>query len=317
MDLTLPCSRPMVNPGRIVYSYYYIFFIRDIKDITLILQGLIMLINTFIHIPGIGPATEQKIWQSNILNWKDEKRFSLLNLSASKIQAIKTFTQKSQVHLEKNDPNFFEARLPSNQHFRMFPEFRHACAYLDIESTGLSASAQITTIALYNGRDIKYFVQGKNLDAFLDEVQRYKVLITYNGRSFDIPFIESYFNVNLPHAQIDLRYILKHLGFKGGLKKCEIALGIDRAELEGVDGYFAVILWNEYKRNKNEKALDTLLAYNIEDVLNLETLIIKAYNLNIARTGFFIDQKIPVPQKPKNPFKADLKTIDTLRRRYY
>lgn len=276
-----------------------------------------MLINTFIHIPGIGPATEQKIWQSNILSWKDEKRFSTLNLSASKIRDMKTFAQKSQVHLKNNNPKFFEERLPSNQHFRMFPEFRHTCAYVDIESTGLSSSAQITTIALYNGRDIKYFVQGKNLDAFLDEIQRYSVLITYNGRSFDIPFIESHFHVRLPHAQIDLRYILKHLGFKGGLKKCEIALGIDRAELEGVDGYFAVILWNEYKRNKNKKALDTLLAYNIEDVLNLETLIIKAYNLNIDRTGFFNSKKISLPQKPENPLKADLNTIETLRRRYY
>ncbi|MCD4676895.1 MAG: ribonuclease H-like domain-containing protein [Desulfobacula sp.] len=276
-----------------------------------------MLINTFIHIPGIGPATEKKTRQFKLLNLKAENNFSATGLSASKIENIKIFTEQSNKHLENNNPNFFEALLPSNQHFRLFPEFRHSCAYLDIETTGLDASCQITTIALYNGRDIKYFIQGKNLDAFLDEIQKYSVLITYNGRSFDIPFIEGYFNVKLPHSQIDLRYILKNLGFKGGLKKCEKALGLDREELDGVDGYFAILLWNEYRRNKNQKALETLLAYNIEDVINLETLMIKAYNLNIRKTQFFETHKIAEPPKQKNPLKADLKTIEMLKHRYY
>ncbi len=31
--------------------------------------------------------------------------------------------------------------------------------------------------------------------------------------------------------------MIKSLGLKGGLKKCEKAMGIDRQELDGVDGY--------------------------------------------------------------------------------
>lgn len=275
-----------------------------------------MLINTFIHIPGIGPTTEKKIWQSNVLSWKDEKRFSSLNLSAPRLNGLKVFAEKSTQHLENNNPRFFEALLPSNQHFRLFPEFRHTCAFLDIETTGLNSSSQITTIALYNGKEIHYFVQGQNLSSFLDEIKKYTVLITYNGRSFDIPFIEDYFNIKLPHSQIDLRYILQNLGFKGGLKKCEKALGIDREELDGVDGYFAVLLWNEYQRNGNQKALETLLAYNIEDVINLETLMIKSYNLNINETPFSDSHTIKQPPKPKNPLKADMKTIELLTYRY-
>ncbi|MCP3872346.1 MAG: ribonuclease H-like domain-containing protein [Desulfobacteraceae bacterium] len=276
-----------------------------------------MLINTFIHIPGIGPATEKKIWQSNILSWKDDKQFSSINLSASKIEDIKKFIKKSNHHLEMNAPQFFESRLPSNQHFRLFPEFRDSCAYLDIETTGLNVYSTITTIALYDGKHIKYFIQGKNLASFPDEIQKYKVLITYNGRSFDIPFIEEYFNIKLTQSQIDLRYILNHLGFKGGLKKCEKAMDIGREELDGVDGYFAVLLWNEYKRNNNQKALETLLAYNIEDVINLESLMIKSYNLNIGKTPFYRSHKIKEPPKPDNPLKADLKTIGSLKGRYY
>jgi hypothetical protein len=275
-----------------------------------------MLINTFIHIPGIGPATEKKIWKSNVLSWKDENLFSSLSLSDSRIADIAAFVEKSTHHLENGNPGFFEALLPSSQHFRLFPEFRHTCAYLDIETTGLSCGSRITTIALYNGKDIRYFVQGKNLPDFFEEIQKYSVLITYNGRSFDIPFIEDYFHIKLPHSQIDLRYILHHLGYKGGLKNCEQALGIDRKELDGVDGYFAVLLWNEYRRNNNQRALETLLAYNIEDVINLEALMIKAYNLSVSKTPFEGSHKIEEPPKPESPLKADIKTIEGLKRRY-
>jgi len=276
-----------------------------------------MLVNTFIHIPGIGPTTEEKLWQSNILTWNDKSDLSRAKLSQPKRDDIQVWSDQSYKHLENNNPNFFEDRLPSNQHFRFFPEFRHSCAYLDIETTGLTASAQITTIAIYDGNDIQYFVQGKNLSDFLKQIQKYKVLITYNGRSFDIPFIESYFNTRLPQSQIDLRYILAHLGFKGGLKKCEKALGIDREDLDGVDGYFAVLLWDDYKRTGNSKALETLLAYNIEDVINLEELMVQAYNLHIKKTPFSQSHKIDKPLKPDNPMKADRQTIQAIKRRFY
>ena len=64
-------------------------------------------------------------------------------------------------------------------------------------------------------------------------------------------FIESYFNIQLNHAHIDLRYILQSLGFRGGLKGCERQLGIDRGDLRDIDGFFAVLLWHEYQRNGN------------------------------------------------------------------
>lgn len=276
-----------------------------------------MLENTFIHIQGIGPATEKKLWESNICQWADISGLSNTSLGKAKISQIETSTQEAKKHLLGKNPKYFEKVLPSNQHYRFFPEFRNTCAYIDIETTGLSTSSMITTIALYNGKEIQYFVQGKNLADFMDEILKYKILITYNGRSFDIPFIEEYFNTKLPHAQIDLRYILGHLGFKGGLKKCEKAMGIDREDLSGVDGYFAVILWQDYINNENEKALQTLLAYNIEDVINLEPLMIKAYNLHIKQTPFAASHTIEVPDSPTSPLKPDMETINRLKGYYH
>jgi len=58
---------------------------------------------------------------------------------------------------------------------------------------------------------------------------------------------------------------------KGGLKVVERKLGIER-QLKGVDGYVAVQLWWDYVNNGNLDSLQTLLAYNAEDVVNLRVL---------------------------------------------
>jgi len=191
-------------------------------------------------------------------------------------------------------------------------------AYLDIETTGLKMwGFEITTIALYDGESIYHYVNGQNLDDFLDDINKYKVIVTYNGKTFDVPFIESHFGVELNHAHIDLRYILGSLGYKGGLKGCETQLGIDRGNLKDIDGYFAVFLWYDYQQNGNKKALETLLAYNIEDVVNLETLMVMAYNLKIKETPFFKIHQISLPKAPKIPFKADIETIERIKRKFF
>jgi uncharacterized protein YprB with RNaseH-like and TPR domain len=51
----------------------------------------------------------------------------------------------------------------------------------------------------------------------------------------------------------------------------EQKLGISR-ESAGITGWDAVLLWNRYKKYRDEAALQTLLKYNEEDVVNLKTL---------------------------------------------
>jgi len=174
----------------------------------------------------------------------------------------------SRENLLNKNIHHFADNLPVKSAWRLFPDFRDSVVYFDIETTGLSESeSYITTISLYDGESIKYYVNGINLDDFPDDILKYDLLITYNGKTFDVPWVENYFKIKLPHAQIDLRYVLSHLGLKGGLKKCEKLMGIDRGELDGIDGLFGIKLWFDYLENKNEKALETLLAYNIEDVV--------------------------------------------------
>ena len=196
--------------------------------------------------------------------------------------------------------------------WRLFADFRYNIAYVDIETTGLY-DPDITTIALYDGHNIKHYINGQNLDQFADDILAYKLLVTYNGKTFDIPIIENFFRTRLDQAHIDLRYVLKSLGYSGGLKSCERQMGISRGDLDGVDGYFAVLLWKDYIRNKNIKALETLLSYNIEDVVNLEKLMIMAFNRKIKELDHIRIDAMIDPEPPQIPFSPDMATIDRIK----
>ena len=273
-----------------------------------------MLRNTFMHIPGIGQITEKRLWESGVLFWDDFFEKTVATQTPERKAFMKNRLEASQIHLQNNNLQYFAEQLPTNQHWRLFPHLTDSVAYLDIETTGLENwQNDITTIALYDGKTISTYVNGQNLDDFKDSIMKYQAVITYNGKCFDIPFIENYLRIDLNQIHIDLRYILSSLGFKGGLKRCERQLGIDRNDLDGIDGYFAILLWDEYVRNNSQKALETLLAYNIQDVVNLETLMITAYNLMLRDTPFHHSHQLPPPTQPDIPFEANRKVVEKIK----
>lgn len=275
----------------------------------------IMLEQTFCHIPGIGAKTEQGLWAAGICSWREVAGHP--ELPARRAAALTQLASESLARLEARDVAFFAERLPSNEHWRLFPHFRDRIAYLDIETTGLgNPGDHITTIALYDGRAIRHYVHGINLPEFSHDILDYDLLVTFNGKCFDIPFIESYFGMRLPTPHIDLRYVLASLGYRGGLKQIERTLGFDRGELAEIDGFFAVILWHDYVKSKNGAALETLLAYNMVDTVNLEALMVYAYNQKVAQTPFAKSLRLPTPVAPPIPFSPDQSTVERLRRRY-
>jgi uncharacterized protein YprB with RNaseH-like and TPR domain len=272
-----------------------------------------VLLNTFCHIPGIGQKTERRFWEQGLRCWDDFIETHSLRLPPGRAHVIRQDLERSRRHLAAR-PRFFADRLATDQHWRIFPHFRDRTAFIDIETTGLDGwDSHITTIALYDGRSVSSYVYGENLEQFLEDISRYEVLVTYNGKCFDVPFIESYFSVRLDQVHIDLRYVLKRLGYSGGLKGCERQMGLHRGELDGVDGYFAVLLWHAYQRAGSREALETLLAYNILDTVNLEHLMVAAYNLNLKETPFAQSHRLPVPSPPELPFSPDPGIIQRIR----
>jgi len=106
-------------------------------------------------------------------------------------------------------------------------------------------------------------------------------LVTYNGRSkedhvygftgFDFPVIHAQAGLLLDEkfSHTDLCVVCWEKGLKGGLKRIEEKLGIDR-ETGGIrDGREAMDMWREYRRTGDLEILEKLKAYNREDILNL------------------------------------------------
>jgi len=276
-----------------------------------------MLQNTFCHMPGIGPKTERRLWSAGILSWREGCERSGAVLPEHTAQSVAFHSAESIERLARQDARYFHDRLPSNEHWRLFPQFRHSVAYLDIETTGLGPPGDyVTTIALYDGRRVRHYVHDQNMEDFRHDVEPYRLIVTYNGKTFDLPFLRECLGVRLDQAHIDLRYVLRSLGYTGGLKGCERQLGLHRGDLEGVDGYFAVLLWHDYLKTGNQRALDTLLAYNVQDTVNLETLMVTAYNMKLKQTALPGTRALPAPRPPENPFRADVRTIEKLRRRW-
>ncbi len=272
-----------------------------------------MIRHTFIHIPGVGPKTERALWSAGILDWDAFGTDLPLKFSAAKQISIAGALAESRRQLDGGNPGFFADHLPASEQWRLFDAFRGCAAYLDIETTGLEADCEISTIAVYDGEKMATYVNGRNLDAFIDDIRRYKLLVTYNGKCFDAPVIERHFGQRLDLAHIDLRYVLAALGYTGGLKRCEARLGMDRGGMADIDGLFAVVLWNAYRRNRDDRALETLLAYNLQDAINLEALMVAAYNLKLAQTPFDDRFQLPEPATPVNPIPAHRSTIDRYR----
>jgi uncharacterized protein YprB with RNaseH-like and TPR domain len=240
-----------------------------------------MLKRTFIHLPGVGPRREAHFWRQGLATWEDflaAKR--IRGLSRDRLGWLRGELQGSLDHLA--DAAYFAARLQAGEHWRLFRHFRPRTAYLDIETTGtVWPGLLVTVVGLYDGQNMRQFVQGRNLQQFPRVLAEFDLLVTFNGTQFDLPVLRAYFpELKLPPAHVDLRFLMARLGFKGGLKKIESRFGIRRPKaVSGMDGYMAVLLWQRYQRG-DRGALELLLTYNREDVINLEVLMDAAFRMS-------------------------------------
>lgn len=256
-----------------------------------------MLRNTFIHLPGIGSATERNLWRMGVSSWNEfheaenvparvERRFS----------ELKTLVRESETRFDDSDAAYFNRCLPPRERWRLYGDFRDDVAFLDIETTGLSAEhGYITMVGILDNSGYHAFVQGENLEELREALEYYRLVVTFNGASFDLPFIEHHFgNVFRDIAHIDLRFPLKRLGHKGGLKSIERNLGLARpSALSALDGYDAVLLWQMWM-DGDKGARDTLVSYNAEDVLSLPLISDMMYSK--------LSETLPHRTRPLPPF---------------
>lgn len=233
-----------------------------------------MLDQSFVILPGVRERKEQCIWSGGVHSWDDF-------LGASRIKGLSgvrkaLFDERLKVakaRAREEDGAFFHSVLRRQDHWRLYDLFRDDAVFLDIETDGYYGG--VTVVGLYDGKDTKTFVRGFNLDrtVFLRELSRYKMLITFNGASFDLPVLERYFGFKSEVPHIDLRFVCQKVGLVGGLKAIEREIGLRRRrEVEGFTGEDAVYLWQMWKSTGERDYLEKLVWYNEEDIINLQPL---------------------------------------------
>jgi hypothetical protein len=227
--------------------------------------------NTFVGARGIGETTERDLWRQGITHWDD---FDRSVLGGKRGRRLEDFIDEARDRLADDDARFFDEALPRGERWRLYENFREDACFFDIETTGLNHDRDVvTTVSFHRDGETTTLVRGRDLTrgavrAQLDEAS---LLVTFNGKRFDVPFLETSFDLDVDTPHLDAMYTCRKLDLSGGLKPIEQEIGLDR-DRPDISGRDAVRLWHEYERG-DESALETLVEYNREDTVNLQRLL--------------------------------------------
>lgn len=227
--------------------------------------------NSFLPVRGIGEQTERRLWREGITHWD---AFDESAVGDAQGRRIHEFIEQGRDALAAGDSAFFYDAFPSGSRWRLYENFRPRTCFFDIETTGLDArSSDVTTVSFHRGGETTTLVRGEDLtrEALAAELRAADLLVSFNGKRFDVPFLEGSFDLDIDRPHLDLMYACRQLDLTGGLKAIEQSVGIerDRPDLSGRD---AVRLWRAHEKGDRE-ALDTLVSYNRADTKNLETIL--------------------------------------------
>lgn len=253
-----------------------------------------MIRSTFRLVPGVGPWAEGQIWKAGIRSWDDVPAEPGRILSPRTDPRLRDAVARATDRLAARDADGLATLVPRSERWRLFAAFAADAAYLDIETDG---GDTITVIGLLDARGPRVLLAGRDLDDFPELAAGWKLLVTYNGLSFDVPLLKRRFpGWRPPIAHVDLRHVWHRLGHRGGLKGLERANGIVRpGHLAGLDGRDAIGLWNRHL-DGDVDALRVLAEYNLRDTVNLQPLAERGYNRLVERLG------APAPRVPESSF---------------
>jgi len=241
-----------------------------------------MIRNSFIFLEKITAAKERKLWEQGITNWAEfikAEKISGITAAAKKYYDLKIVEARRQLY--EGNSSYFSRLMLKTEHWRLYDFFRDEAVYLDIETDGLSDNCDVTMVGLFDGYNTKTMIRGINLNWQLlrRELERYKLVVTFNGSVFDLPFMEKRYGRVIPEIpHCDLRFCCSRLGLTGGLKRIEKELGIQRRDIvEGIYGGDAAQLYRMWRGSGDDYYLKLLVEYNEEDVINLKRVAEHSY----------------------------------------
>jgi hypothetical protein len=255
-----------------------------------------MIRNSFIFLPLVSYKKEQNIWDQGIKNWDDFlKTENIKGISRKTKSSYDRIIRKAQQALRDNDSSFFIGKLPLIQNWRLYDFFKEEAVFLDIEtSSSTSKNSYLTVIGLYDGFDTKIMIKNLNfnLKELKKELENYKLIITFNVSSFDIPYLNKKYPRLIPKIpHVDIRHICAKLGLKGGLKLIEQELGIKRQNkiVERMYGGDPLKLYRMFLGSGDKYYLKLLVEYNEEDIINLKK--ITDYTISNAKNEVFTNRE--------------------------
>ena len=229
--------------------------------------------NSFILAPGVGEKTEQKLWKNGVTHWNKVSNADVIG--STKREKVEMFLEKARKNLEVGNSYFFGEKLPNKSLWRAYRNFEKNACFFDIETTGLDQQRnKVTTAAFHRNGETTTLVRGDDLtrENLQKQVDKSSILVSFNGKKFDQPFLEHNYDLEMDTPHLDIMYPCKRIGLTGGLKKIEQQLQVER-ELEDVDGREAVRLWKKYENNGDTEALEKLIKYNGYDARNLQDVL--------------------------------------------
>lgn len=182
--------------------------------------------------------------------------------------------------------------------------------FIDIETTGLNRNNNMIYLigVLYldcttdNWILNQYFAQDMDkeqgiLEKFIDDISHFDKIITFNGESFDLPFIEHRLNkygINYvfdKSKSFDLyqlikknRYYLNLPNLK--LKTIELSLGYIREDI--YSGYDCIGFYYDYIKSGNILLKENILKHNYDDLVHMLD-IIRIIDVLDDKKSFYLD----------------------------
>ena len=192
-----------------------------------------MLTSSFIFAKGMTDDVERALWGRGLTSWELLRRHPgeahEVMGPARAVKLVEAVGEAEQAR-QRGESAWFKANWPERELWRLWRGWcsEHEIALVDIETTGLTPGYdQITVIGLADASSARVFVAGRPqagdelLERFREVIKGYRLVVTFNGQNFDIPFIEkqfreSNFHFEIPH--LDLLWPARSLGLNGGLK---------------------------------------------------------------------------------------------------
>ena len=223
-----------------------------------------MLTHSFIFAPGITEEQERNLWSRGVLDWDTLRKYpgeAADAIGEARSKKLINAVNDAEQAWHKGDTQWFKQHWPEQQTWRLWKGYCDAKqqALVDIETTGRTPGFdQITVIGLSDGTNERAFVADRAIQPdeplgdFIEAIKPFRLLVTFNGIGFDVPFIEKsfraeHFTFNTPH--IDLMLVARSFGMKGGLKDMEKQAGIARdGDIADMRGNEAIILWGQMEK---------------------------------------------------------------------